>query len=186
MHHISLPVEPHVQRFLLANQEEELYFLSETDLFGMYLLRLLLENPIERRRDEVVAGYAGNWSVHLGSYAAWRIEEPSSKVAYLFNGFVHKFILREMHSFVQQAVEDGRQQAKHAIQGFMAKYGLLEEEIQFETLQKSWQRYWSHRKASRKRRVSLTGQLPLKELEKRLLGAGQPGLGAAPLAPRAA
>jgi hypothetical protein len=170
---ITLPVEPHILRFLLANQEEEHYFLSEADPFGMYLLRLLIENPKERRRDQQVAEYSGLWKVELGSYAAWGIDEPSSKVAYLFNSFVHKFLLRDLHGFVQQAVEDGNQQAKHAIQGFMAKYGLLEEEIQFETLQKSWQRYWAARRNSKKRRVSLTGKLPLKELEKRLVNATQ-------------
>jgi hypothetical protein len=170
---ITLPVEPHILRFLLANQEEEHYFLSESDVFGMYLLRLLIENPVERRRDVVVAEYKGQWQVHLGSYAAWGLAEPSSKVAYLFNSFVHKFLLSLLHASVQQAVEDGTQQAKHAIQGFMVKYGLREEEIQFETLQKSWQRYWSHRKTSKKKRVSLTGQLPLKELEKRLMNTTQ-------------
>ena len=45
-------------------------------------------------------------------------------------------MLRDLHGYVQQAVEDGKQ-AKLAIQGFMVKYGLREEVIQFETLQKS-------------------------------------------------
>ena len=169
---ITLPVESHILRFLLANQEEEHYFLSEADPFGMYLLRLLIENPVERRRDEAVASYASQWPVQLGSYEAWGLGEPSSKVAYLFNSYIHKFMLRDLHGYVQQAVEDGKQ-AKHAIQGFMVKYGLREEDIQFETLQKSWQRYWAGRKGSKKRRVSLTGTLPLKELEKRLLHAAQ-------------
>ena len=160
-------------RFLLANQEEEHYFLSEADPFGMYLLRLLIENPVERRRDEPVAAYPGRWQVELGSYEAWGLGEPSSKVAYLFNSYINKFLLRDLHGFVQQAVEDGKQ-AKHAIQGFMVKYGLREEDIQFETLQKSWQRYWAGRKASKKRRVSLTGALPLKELEKRLVSLAAP------------
>ena len=161
-------------RFLLANQEEERYLLSESDVFGMYLLRLLIENPVERRRDELVAMYPGRWQVQLGSYGAWVTAQPSSKVAYKFNSFVHKFLLRDLHGFVQQAVEDGKQ-AKHAIQGFMVKYGLREEEIQFETLQKSWQRYWAHRRSSKKKRVSLTGHLPLKELEKRLDPLKRPG-----------
>lgn len=172
MGNITLPVESHVYRFLLGNQDEEHYFLSEADPFGMYLLRLLIENPVERRRDALVATYAERWTVQLGSYEAWGIGEPSGKVAYLFNSYINKFMLRDLHGFVQQAVENG-EQAKHAIQAFMVKYGLREEDIQFETLQKSWQRYWSHRKASKKKRVSLTGQLPLKELEKRLLKTKQ-------------
>jgi hypothetical protein len=167
---ITLPVESHVYRFLLGNQDEEHYFLSESDPFGMYLLRLLIENPRERRRDEQVAAYPARWQVQLGSYGAWGIVEPSSKVAYLFNSYINKFLLRDLHGFVQQAVENG-EQAKHAIQGFMVKYGLREEDVQFETLQKSWQRYWSRRKANKKKRVSLTGRLPLKELEKSLLKA---------------
>ncbi len=182
MDHITLPVEPHVLQFLLANQEEEHYFLSEADPFGMYLLRLLIENPVERRRDALVATYAAAWPVQLGSYGAWGIGAPSSKVAYLFNSYIHKFMLRDLHGYVQQAVEDGKQ-AKLAIQGFMVKYGLREEIIQFETLQKSWQRYWAVRKNSKKRRVSLTGQLPLKELEKRLTNLAP---GAAHSAARAA
>jgi len=166
---LSLPVEPHVLKYLRYHQDDENYLLSESDVFGLFLFRLLLEAPVERRRDELVAGYSASWQVYLGSYRAWSIKPPSSKVAYLFNSFVHKFLLKEMHGFVEQAL-DNRQQAKHAIQGFMFKYGLLEEDIQFETLQKSWQRYWAHRKLSKKRRASLTGQLPLKEVEKRLLG----------------
>ena len=172
MDSLLIPVEPHVLKYLLYHQEDEHYFLSEGDVFGLFLLRLLLEAPVERRRDELVATYAASWSVHLGSYSCWGLAESTSKVAYLFNSFVHKFMLKELHGFVEQAI-DNRQQAKHAIQGFMFKYGFREEDIQFETLQKSWQRYWSVRKASKKRRVSLTGQLPLKELEKRLVGATQ-------------
>lgn len=93
--------------------------------------------------------------MQLGSYGAWGIGAPSSKVCYLLNSYIHKFMLRDLHGYVQQAVEDGKQ-AKLAIQGFMVKYGLREEVIQFETLQKSWLRYWAVRKNSKKRRVSPT------------------------------
>ena len=167
MNSLLIPVEPHVLKYLQFHQEEEHYFLSESDIFGLFLFRLLREAPVDRRRD--TTGYAAQWEVHLGSYGSdsWGIDEPTSKAVYLFNSFVHKFIIKDLHGFVEQEVEHG-EPAKFAIEHFMLKYGLREEEIQFATLQKSWSRYWTKRKRSKKKRPSLTGRLPLKELEKRL------------------
>ncbi len=168
MHSLALPVDTHVLKYLQFHQEEEHYFLSESDIFGLFLFRLLREAPVERRRD--ADQYPATWQVHLGSYGAdsWGLAAPTSKAIYLFNSFVRKFILKDMHGFVEQAL-DHKQPAKYAIEGFMLKYGFREEDIQFATLQKSWSRYWAARKRSKKKPVSLTGRLPLKELEKRLV-----------------
>ena len=167
---LLLPVDTHVLKYLKFHQEEEHYFLSESDIFGLFLFRLLREEPVDRRRDAGLAGYTTEWEVNMGSYGAdsWGLRAPTSKAVYLFNSFVHKFILKEMHGYVEQAL-DHRQQAKYAIEGFMLKYGFREEDIQFATLQKSWTRYWSGRKSKKKKPVSLTGRLPLRELEKRLV-----------------
>lgn len=175
MDSLLIPVEAHVLKYLVFHQEEAQYFLSESDVFGLFLLRLLREAPVERRRDGME--YVTKWEVHLGSYGndSWGLEEPTSKAVYLFNSFVHKFILKDLHGYVEQALDHG-EQAKYAIEGFMLKYGLREEEIQFSTLQKSWSRYWAERKRKKKKKpASLTGRLPLKELEKRLtnLAPGQ-------------
>lgn len=169
MNSLLIPVDPHVLKYLKFSQEEEHYFLSESDIFGLFLFRLLREAPVERRRDAGLADYTQKWEVHLGSYGSdsWGIGEPTSKAVYLFNSFVHKFILKDLHGYVEQALDHG-EQAKFAIEGFMLKYGFGEEDIQFATLQKSWTRYWAERKRAKKKRVSLTGRLPLKELEKRL------------------
>lgn len=174
MDSIQVPVEPHVLKYLKFHQEDEHYFLSENDVFGLFLFRLLREAPVERRRDQQVAEYEATWQVYLGSYgsAKWGVAPPTSKAVHLFNSFVHKFILIALHGHVEQALEHG-EQAKFAIEHFMMRYGWGEEDIQFATLQKSWTRYWATRKATKKRRASLTGRLPLKHLEKRLLNLGK-------------
>jgi hypothetical protein len=84
---------------------------------------------------------------------------------HLFSSFAHKSMLIALHGHVEQA--------QFAIEHFMLRYGRGEEDIQFATLQKSWTRYWATRKATKKRRASITGRLPLKHLEKWLLNLGK-------------
>ena len=87
-------------------------------------------------------------------------------------------MLVELHAFVELAVDHG-QQAKFAIEGFMGKYGFGEEDIQFEALKKSWQRYLAKRPGSKHKTVSLTGRRHLKDLEKQLRKVGAPAKKAA-------
>lgn len=84
---------------------------------------------------------------------------------YDLNKMAHRLLFSEMHQFVEQALDHG-QQAKFAIEGFMLKLDLREEDIQFATLQKSWTRYAKEKKATKKKTHSLTGRTALKELKK--------------------
>jgi hypothetical protein len=125
----------------------------------------------DARRDHVLEDYESRWHVALGSYGngKWGFKDPTGKSVYQLNSFVHALVLSELHAFVELAVDHG-QQAKFAIEGFMAKYGFKEEDIQFDALKKSWQRYVAERQAKKKKVVSLTGRLHLKQLEKDLRG----------------
>lgn len=147
----------------------ESYFLSESDHIGLFLFHLLRRPMTDARRDHVLQEYESRWHVALGSYGDGKrgFKDPTGKSVYQLNTFVHALVLGELHAFVELAVDHG-QQAKFAIEGFMGKYGFKEEDVQFDALKKSWQRYVGHRQAKKKKVVSLTGRHHLKQLEKDL------------------
>jgi hypothetical protein len=167
---LLIPLRPHLFKYLTVHLGE-CYFLSESDHFGIYLFNLLRRPLTDARQDHVLEDeeYEQKWELQLGSYGSgrWGFKPLTGKSVHQFNTFVHSLVIAELHGYVESAVDHG-QQAKFAIEGFMGKYGFEETDIQFATLQKSWTRYWSGRKASKKKVHSLTGRLHLKQLEKRL------------------
>lgn len=162
---LPVPVRPYVLKFLNYHLGK-CYFLSESDPFGLLLYHLLRRPVKDARRDHVLRNYKASWGVDLGSYAGKKgLGDLTGKSVYDFNKMAHRLLFSELHQFVEQALDHG-QQAKFAIEGFMLKLDLREEDIQFATLQKSWTRYVKEKKASKKKTPSLTGRTALKELKK--------------------
>jgi len=162
---LPVPVRPYVLKFLNYHLGK-CYLLSESDPFGLLLYHLLRRPVKDARRDHVLRNYKSSWGVDLGSYAGKKgLGDLTGKSVYDFNKVAHRMLFSEMHQFVEQALDHG-QQAKFAIEGFMLKFDLREEDIQFATLQKSWTRYARERKASKKKVHSLTGRTALKDLKK--------------------
>jgi len=165
---IPVPVRPYVLKFLQFHLGK-CYFLSESDPFGLLLYHLLRRPVQDARRDHVLKKYKSVWEVDLHSYAGKKgIGDLTGKSVYDLNKVAHRMLLAELHQYVEQAVDHG-QQAKFAIEGFILKLDLREEDIKFDTLQKSWTRYSKERKASKKRTHSLTGRTVLKDLKKAVL-----------------
>lgn len=162
---LPVPVRPYVLKFLNYHLGK-CYFLSESDPFGLLLYHLLRRPVRDARRDHVLRNYKSSWSVDLGSYAGKKgLGDLTGKSVYDFNKVAHRMLFSELHQFVEQALDHG-QQAKFAIEGFMLKLDLREEDIQFATLQKSWTRYVKEKKATKKKTASLTGRTALRELKK--------------------
>lgn len=165
---IPVPVRPYVLKFLHFHLGK-CYFLSESDPFGLLLYHLLRRPVQDARRDHLLKKYKATWEVDLASYAGRKgIGELTGKSVYDLNKMAHRLLHSELHQYVEQAVDHG-QQAKFAIEGFMLKLDLREEDIQFDTLQKSWTRYSKEKKASKKKTHSLTGRTALRELKKGVL-----------------
>jgi hypothetical protein len=162
---LPVPVRPYVLKFLNYHLGK-CYLLSESDPFGLLLYHLLRRPVKDARRDHVLRNYKSSWGVDLGSYAGKKgIGDLTGKSVYDFNKVAHRMLFSELHQYVEQALDHG-QQAKFAIEGFMLKFDLKEEDIQFATLQKSWTRYAREKKATKKKTHSLTGRTALKELKK--------------------
>jgi hypothetical protein len=175
---LPVPVRPYVLKFLNFHLGK-CYFLSESDPFGLLLYHLLRRPVKDARRDHVLRNYKACWGVDLGSYAGKKgIGDLTGKSVYDFNKVAHRMLFSEMHQFVEQALDHG-QQAKFAIEGFMLKFDLREEDIQFATLQKSWTRYVKEKKATKKKTASLTGRTALKELKKGVQQVILPAIAAA-------
>jgi hypothetical protein len=175
---LPVPVRPYVLKFLNFHLGK-CYFLSESDPFGLLLYHLLRRPVKDARRDHVLRNYKASWGVDLGSYAGKKgIGDLTGKSVYDFNKVAHRMLFSEMHQFVEQALDHG-QQAKFAIEGFMLKFDLREEDIQFATLQKSWTRYSKEKKATKKKTASLTGRTALKELKKGVQQVILPAIAAA-------
>lgn len=166
MNSLLIPTRPHILKYLHFHLGES-YFLSESDHIGLFLFHLLRRPMTDARRDHVMEDYESSWHVGLGSYGngKWGFKDPTGKSVYQLNQFVHELMLDKFYTWVEVAVDHG-QQAKFAIEAFMANYSFLEEDIQYDTLKKSWQRYAAQRRSSKKKVVSLTGRYHLKQLEK--------------------
>lgn len=163
---IQVPVLPHVLKYLHFHLGEH-YFLSVGDQFGLLLFHQLRRPLHDARRDHVLVDYEARWHVHLGAYGKGRgFHQLTGKAVYEINKVVNDLVHEKMQEYVELAVDHG-QQAKFAIEGYMLKYNFLEEDIQFDTLQKSWTRYWADRKKRKRPLPSLTGLVNLKDLEKR-------------------
>jgi hypothetical protein len=170
---LPVPVRPYVLKFLNYHLGK-CYLLSESDPFGLLLYHLLRRPVKDARRDHVLRNYKSSWGVDLGSYAGKKgLGDLTGKSVYDFNKVAHRMLFSEMHQFVEQALDHG-QQAKFAIEGFMIKFDLREEDIQFATLQKSWTRYVKEKKATKKKTASLTGRTALKDLKKGVERAALP------------
>ena len=168
MDSLLVPVRPHVLKYLHKHLGS-IYFLSESDPFGLFLFHLLRKPITEARRDHVLTSYPTKWSVGLGAYefAKKGFRPLSGKAVHQFNVFVHELVMNELCAYVELATDHG-QQAKFSIEGFMLKYNFAEEDIQFDTLKKTWSRYLAQRKAGKKKVHSLTGRLHVKELQKQV------------------
>lgn len=163
-----MPVRPHVLKYLQAHLGTA-YFLSESDHFGLLLFQLLRRPITDARRDEVLVKYQSRFAVNLGAYGSGKfgLKPLTGKTVYQFNNFVHELIRGELHSWVDMASDHGNA-INYAIEGFMQKYDFREEDISYDTLLKSWQRFADGRKAKKKRAPHLTPRMALKQLTKDL------------------
>ncbi|WP_210516408.1 hypothetical protein [Hymenobacter terricola] len=173
-----LPVQPHVLKYLHKHVGTA-YFLSENDPFGILLFQLLRRPVRDKRRDEVIKKYQKQFTVHYGLYdpKKFGLKEPTGKSVYQFNKFCRGLLFGELHAYVELMVDMGNA-ATYAIETFMLKYDLREEDVQFDTLARSWKRYLKTTKALRKREraahLSAGGQL--KQLTKDLRALPLPGV----------
>lgn len=171
---LHVPLRPYILKFLQFHLGKH-YFLSEADVFGLLLYHLLRRPLVDARRDHVLRSYQARWEVELGHYGEKKgLRELTGKSVYDFNKVVHRMVLSEMQQYVENAVDHG-QLAKFAIEGFMLKFDLAEEDIQFATLQKCWTRYSKEKKRSKRKTHSLTGRTALKDLKKAAESAPRPG-----------
>lgn len=183
MDSILVPVRPHVLKYLRFHLGER-YFLSVSDHFGLLLFQLLRRPMTDARRDDVLEKYKGKFEVHFGSYDPdkYGLHALTGNTVYQFNTFAHELIRSELHAWVDMATDHGNS-VKYSIETFMLKYDFREEDIAFDTLLKSWQRFFEDRKKKKKRAPGLTPRRQLKQLMKDLkavpLGV-LPGVGPGP------
>ena len=175
---LSLPVQPHVLKYLQKHVGTA-YFLSEDDPFGILLFQLLRRPVLDKRRDEVVKNYPKRFEVTFGLYdpRKYGFKQPTGKTIYQFNGFCRRLLFGELHAHVELLVSMGVA-ATYAIETFMLKYSLCEEDVPFDTLHRSWKRYAKEAKAAKKPRAPHLGAGgQLKQLAKDLNKLTKPHLG---------
>lgn len=173
---LSLPVQPHVLKYLHKHVGKA-YFLSEDDPFGILLFQLLRRPLHDKRRDEVVKNYRMAFELHFGLYNPQKfgLKEPTGKTIYQFNNFCRKLLFGELHNHVELLVNLGTA-ATYAIETFMLKYDLREEDVPFDTLHRSWKRYAAETKVAKKRSPHLSAGGQLKQLTKDLRALPRPVL----------
>jgi hypothetical protein len=175
----EVPVRPHVHKYLLEHLGTG-YSLSTSDHFGIFLFHLLRRPTTDARKNEVVAEYAGRFVVHYGAYKPeqYGLRQLTGKTIYEFNNFVHALLIAEMHAYVDMATDHGNA-VKYSILAFMTKYALKEEDLGYDALLKSYQRFNQGRKTAKKKVTQLTPRKMVKQLKKDLQAAvagGRPAM----------
>ncbi|WP_310391466.1 hypothetical protein [Hymenobacter sp.] len=156
------------------------------------LLFQLLRRPVrDARRDEIIKKFDKRFVVHFGLYnpRKFGLKPMTGKTIYQFNKFGKELLFAELHAHVELITDLGSS-ATHAIETFMLKYDLQEEDVPADTLARSWKRYAAEAKTARKRARHLSGAAQLKQLTKDLRALPRPGFAApgfgAPVLPQAA
>ncbi|WP_310396018.1 hypothetical protein [Hymenobacter sp.] len=180
---LSIPVQPHVLKYLHKHLGKA-YFLSENDHFGLLLFQLLRRPVRDARRDEIIKKFDKHFVVHYGLYdpRKFGLKPMTGKTVYQFNKFGKELLFAELHAHVELLVDLGTA-ATYAIETFMLKYDLQEEDVPFDTLARSWKRYAVEAKAARKRQRHLSAGGQLKQLNKDLRALPRPGFGPAGSSP---
>ncbi|WP_201980386.1 hypothetical protein [Hymenobacter rubidus] len=158
MNYIDIPVRPHVLKFLHFYLGEQ-YVLSENDQFGAYLYSQLRRPLQDARRDHVLETYGAKWRVQLGALDAKKHGlRLTGKGAQKFNDWVDAVLDTEMMGFVSLHVQFGNK-IKYAIEQYMHERLIGEEDIQYETLYKRYQRDAGVRQATKKlKRITRPGR----------------------------
>jgi hypothetical protein len=121
------------------------------------------------RRDHVLETYQSKWRVYYGSLSpAKHGLRLTGKAVHSFNKFVDGVLKTEMCGYVDLAL-GYEQKIKFAISEFMRLRNITEDDIQYETLYKHYQRTSQERKASKKRASILRSDRPLAEVKQAVL-----------------
>lgn len=141
LHTFTVPVKPHVAKFLLHHLGAG-YRLSQLDPFGRELKNLLQLNRKKTYWDGHTGRYTASFCVAVegNMILQKRLRALTSKSIIDFNNFVEGIIKAEFFGFVDN--HRAFKLSKHgAIQSFRAKYDFQDDDISFDTLKKSWQRF---------------------------------------------
>lgn len=148
LHTFQVPVKPHVQKYLAFHLGRG-YKLTSTDAFGR-CLKMLLQLP---RTNAFLNGFTARYTAVFGvgvegnMILQKRLRSLSAKSVIDFNNFVEAIIKTEFHAFVDnRRLFDLSQYG--SIQAFRHKYDFQDEDISFDTLKKSWQRFMDDRAAA--------------------------------------
>lgn len=144
---LELPVKPYSAKFLRRHLGES-YQLSNSDIYGRYLFCLLRLPRDDKQYDNYLNRYTKKFPVRIVPYLITDdgCKNCSSQTIIHFNKMVEGVFYTEFHQFVQARVEDGLMEAATAIRRFSTVHQLTEDDIQFDTLKRSWNRYWRKEK----------------------------------------
>jgi hypothetical protein len=148
---LSLPVKPYILKFLTRHLGRD-YQLSNCDLYGIHLFNLLRQERDHRQYDNFLARYTAQFPVNIVPYMITDrgCKNFTALTIVKFNVFAEEIFYKEFHDFVQFRVEETGMPAKAAIERFSIKFGLVEDDVAFETLKRNWNRYWQKEKKRQK------------------------------------
>ena len=139
---ITIPCKAYTKKFLQFHVGAN-YKLSKQDVFGRHLTQLMRSPLNEKRYETFLDRYTAGWEITFSPNNFFNQGlATTAQTTVDFNSFVESLIKTELHAFVDMARSLGVMQAK-AIRQFMVKYDFQEEDIPYDTLKKSYTRYWA-------------------------------------------
>lgn len=139
---MQFPVSIDVKKYLVIHIGGN-YRLSEADHFGLFLFAMLQRQKTHVKYNKRLLLFSQKFSItvpgHLYFYSSCR--HFTSRTIYKFNEFVEKLILAEAHAYIDLRSSQGKRWQRDAIYEFMDKYGFEADDMNFDRIKKSYQRY---------------------------------------------
>jgi hypothetical protein len=159
---IAIPVKPYVMKYLIHKYSSDTITFKRNDHIHSTFLSLLQRPSKEyaHKKYKKVEGPNVKFVISMSLKRNVGCVLPEENIRH-FNFFIDYLIKHEFFDFVDSKIEEGVR-TKNAIDAFMDKYDLGEDDIKFETLKKSYYRY-----EIEKNQKNVSGNCPVNFTSKR-------------------
>jgi hypothetical protein len=138
---ISIPVKPHVKKYMSFRYGNEHTF-SKNSLLGILLIHVLDKKV--PKSNFVFKDYKENYPILISEQYYYRhgCEIPLKKRRYLAL-CLEKIFTEDLHLFIDFGMSEFSLSAAECIRKFFKKYEITENEVKYESVYRSFQRYKS-------------------------------------------
>lgn len=150
---ISIPVKPHVKKYLIKRYGTT-HQVSKKTFIGLFLLQLL-EKKIEKQEKDIPNNFTYEIEVPEYYFNTKGYSVDTKKLKFL-GICLEKLFVEDCNSFIDNELLKGDSNAKKAIKLFFCIYGIDENDLNLDSVYRNYQRYSGEKiKDKKKNRVKV-------------------------------